>query len=104
MAVVNVPEVQVTELVMFAVLESLYVPVAVNCCVEPAGIDGFAGVTAMDNSAGPGSTVRFVVPLIAPEVALIVVLPAATPLARPVELIVAAAVLLEVHVTEFVMF
>ena len=35
-------------------LPSEYVPVAVNCCVVPFGIDGFAGVTAIDTRvAGP---------------------------------------------------
>ena len=41
-------EVQVTVLVRFLVLASLYVPVAVNGCVLPLGIDGVAGVTAID--------------------------------------------------------
>ena len=35
---------------MLAVLLSLYVPVAVNCCVAPFVMDGFAGVTAIDCS------------------------------------------------------
>ncbi len=46
-----VDEVQVTWLVRFWVLESEYVPVAVNCCVPPMRHDGFAGVTAIDVSA-----------------------------------------------------
>jgi hypothetical protein len=41
-------EAQLTELVMFCVLPSEYVPVAVNCSVVPAAIDGFAGVTAIE--------------------------------------------------------
>jgi hypothetical protein len=41
-------ELQVTEFVRFCVLPSLYVPVAVNCCVPPFAIDGFAGVTIID--------------------------------------------------------
>jgi hypothetical protein len=46
-------ELQVTVLVRFCLLLSLYVPVAVNCCVMPATIEGFAGVTASDtNVAG----------------------------------------------------
>jgi len=40
----------VTWPVRFAVLLSLYVPVAVNCCVRPLVTDGFAGVTAIDCS------------------------------------------------------
>ena len=47
-ATVVVAEFQVTEPLIFAWLESLYVPVAVNCCIVPLAIDGFAGVTAMD--------------------------------------------------------
>src|SRR5437773_1574570 len=54
-------EIQVTELVRFCVLPSVYVPVAVNCCGNPAAIDGFAGVTAIDTSAG-GATVSVVDP------------------------------------------
>ena len=42
-----VPEVHVTEEVMFRDVPSEYVPVAVNCFVNPAGVDGLAGVTAM---------------------------------------------------------
>ena len=41
-------ELQVTELVRFWVLLSLYVPVAVNCCGKPLATEGFAGVTAIE--------------------------------------------------------
>jgi hypothetical protein len=61
-------EVQLTELVRFCWLPSLYVPVAVNCSVAPFTIDAFAGVTASDTKLG-GVTVRFVDPLIDPEAA-----------------------------------
>jgi len=47
---------------------------------------------------------RLVEPETAPEVAVMVILPKATLVAKPPALIVAAAVLLELHVTEFVMF
>ena len=47
-ATVVVPEFHVTWLVMFAVVVSLYVPVAVNCCVLPLEIEGLIGVMAMD--------------------------------------------------------
>ena len=53
-ATVVVAEAQVTWLVMFWVLLSEYVPVAVNCCVPPAWIVGFAGVTAIEFSVGAG--------------------------------------------------
>ena len=46
-ATVVVAEAQVTEPVMMAVELSEYVPVATNCWVEPAAMDGLAGVTAM---------------------------------------------------------
>jgi hypothetical protein len=39
-----------TEAVRFWVLPPLKRPVAVNCCVFPAAIEGFAGVTVMDMS------------------------------------------------------
>jgi hypothetical protein len=42
-------EFQVTCAEMSCVLPSEYVPVATNCFVVPAAIDGFAGVTAMDS-------------------------------------------------------
>jgi hypothetical protein len=53
---------------------SLYVPVAVNCCVLPIEIEGFAGVIAMDTSV-TAVTVSAVEPWIEPEVAVIVVPP-----------------------------
>jgi hypothetical protein len=95
-------EVHVTALVRFNVLLSLYVPVAVNCCVAPFAIDGFTGLTAIDTRAAV--TVKPVEPLTDPEVACIVVLPVFTPVASPVAPIVAATVLVELHVTELVRF
>jgi hypothetical protein len=44
----GVPDAQVTVEVMSAMLESLYVPLAVNCCVNPLVTAGAAGVTAID--------------------------------------------------------
>ncbi len=74
---------------------------AVNCCVAPAGTDGLAGVTAMETRVG-AVTVRTVDPLIVPEVAVIVVVPAATVVANPAELMVAALVAEEVQMAELV--
>ena len=54
-------------------------------------MEGFAGVTAMETRAA-AVTVKPVEPLIEPEVALIVVVPAATAVARPPALTVATAV------------
>ena len=75
-------ELQVAELVRFCVLLSLYVPVAVNCCVPFFTIKGFAGVTEIETSTG-AVTVRFVEPLMAPDAAEIVVEPVPTPVASP---------------------
>jgi hypothetical protein len=51
-AVAGVPDTHVAVLLTssacVAPAMSLYVPVATNCCVVPSGIDGAAGVTAMD--------------------------------------------------------
>jgi hypothetical protein len=83
---------------MFCVVLSLYVPVAVNCCVYPVEIVGLAGVTAMDVSVAV-CTVRTVLPVIPLKVAEIVLVPAAAPVVRPEAVMVATPVLEEVHVT-----
>jgi hypothetical protein len=102
-AVVVVPEDQVTLDVRFCVVPSLKVPVAVNCCVAPLAIDGFAGVTAIDCSVA-AVTVRTVEPLIPPDVALIVEVPTPAPVASPAALIVAVVVVPDDHVTVLVRF
>ena len=50
------------------------VPVAVNCCVCPVAIDGFAGVTAIDCNVA-AVTVNIVEPVTPLNVALIVDVP-----------------------------
>lgn len=45
-------ELQVTELVRSPVLPSVNVPVAMNCCVVPLGIERLLGVTLMEASVG----------------------------------------------------
>src|SRR5271166_5891740 len=102
-AVVVLDDAHVTLAVRLCVELSLYVPVAVNCCVPPAATDGFTGVTAMDTSVA-AVTVNVVLPETLPLVALIVVLPAFNADAKPVPLIVAVAVLDEAHVTLAVRF
>jgi len=74
------------------------VPVAVNCLVLPTGRLGLAGVTAMEDRVAR-VTVRVVLPEIAPEVAVMVEVPAATAVARPLLLTVATDVLDELQVT-----
>lgn len=76
-------EVQRTDPVTSWVLESLKVPVAVNCSVVPTAMLGLAGVTASETSVA-AVTVRDAVPLTEPDVAVIVVVPVPTPAASPV--------------------
>jgi hypothetical protein len=79
------------------------VPVAVNCCVDPLVIVGFAGLTAIDCRVA-AVTVRRVEPLIAPDVAVMVLVPAAAAVANPPAVMVAVAVVPEAQVTEAVRF
>src|SRR4029077_2758861 len=81
---------------------SLNVPVAVNCCVAPLLIDGFAGVTAIDTSVA-GVTVSSVEPVMLPLVAEIVEVPVPTLVASPVLLIVATVPVAEAHAAVVVM-
>ncbi len=60
----------------------VYVPIAVNCCVNPFAILGVSGVTAIDTSAAV-LTVKVVDPDIAPKVAVISDEPVLTVVARP---------------------
>ena len=78
-----VSELQVAVDVRSCVVPSVNDPVAVNCCVVPRAIDGFAGVTAMDTSAA-ALTVKTVLPLTEPEVAVIVAAPVLTLVASPI--------------------
>jgi hypothetical protein len=92
-------EVQVEVAVRSLVLESLYVPVALNCCVPPMAIVGVAGVTAIECSVGAG-TVIVAWPCTPPlDVAMMFALPAATAVASPEAETIAVDVLSEVHVT-----
>jgi len=49
-AAVAFDDAHVTFAVTVRVEASLYVPVAVNCCIPPAASDGFSGVIAIDTS------------------------------------------------------
>src|SRR5438309_5797494 len=81
-AVVSVSELHIAVVVRSCVLPSVYVPVAINASVVPSAIVAFSGVTAIDTSAA-GVTASVVVPFTAPEVAVIVVVPAALVRASP---------------------
>jgi hypothetical protein len=78
--------------------------VAVNCCVFPAATDGLVGVTAIEVKTA-AVTVNVAVPLILPEVAVIVAVPALMPFASPVwKPTVAVVVLDEVQFAVVVRF
>ena len=82
-AIVALDEAHVTVVVMSFVEPSLYVPVAINCCVCAGLIDGFNGETAIDCSV-TAFAVRVLPGLTTvPCVAVICVVPGLTPVAKP---------------------
>ena len=95
----GVDDIHCTDEVRFWVELSLYVPVAVNCCVVPRGIEGVGGATAIETSTAPlACTIREPVTLLSR--ALIVALPvAATAVTRPEVLTVAIPAFEEDQVT-----
>jgi hypothetical protein len=73
----------------------------VNCCVWPAAADVFVGVTAIEvNTAAV--TVNVADPVIVPEVAVMVAVPWATPVAKALMLTVAIEVADEAQVAVLV--
>ena len=82
-AAAGVEDVQTTDAVMSCVLLSLKVPVAVNCFVVSMAMVELAGVTSKETKVA-AVTVSDAVPLIEPEVAVIVVVPVPTLVAKPV--------------------
>jgi hypothetical protein len=89
---------QLTCVVISKLVVSEYVPVAVNCWVVPTSMLGLAGVTAMEDRVAE-FTVRVVLPETLPVVAVMVVVPTETPMARPVLSIVATDGFDELQVT-----
>ena len=83
-------------------LLSLNLPVALNCCVVPDGMLGVPGDTAMLTSVAE-VTVNNAEAFTEPAVALIVVCPAAIPVATPFDEIVATNGF-EPQMTDAVMF
>jgi len=75
------------------------VPVALNCWLVPMAMLGAAGVTAMEVSVAEVSVVE---PVTSPKAAVMVVEPAATAVARPEAVMVAAPVFDELQVTNVV--
>ncbi|MDR3579358.1 MAG: hypothetical protein P4L44_05300 [Oryzomonas sp.] len=98
-------ELQVTDEVRSCVVPSENVPVALNCWVPPTATVGLAGWSAIELSVSE-ETVKVVEAETFPDVALIVVMPAATaaavPLLPAVLLMVATTVLVleELQVTD----
>jgi len=74
----------VAKLVRFCVVLLENVPVAVNCCVDPVGKEEVRGVMEIEINVA-GDTVNTVDPDMLPDVAVIVVEPAATGVASPFE-------------------
>jgi hypothetical protein len=91
-------EVQVACEHISRLVPSEYEPVAVNCWVLPAGTFALSGVSVIEAKVA-SVTVRVVVPDILPEEAAMVVVPGLTPVASPLLLTVAVAVLEELQVT-----
>ncbi len=105
-AIPGLDELQVTCEVMSKLVPSAKAPVAMNCWVIPTGTFALTGVTDMEDRVAE-ITVKIVVPMEGPvekllgveEVAVMVVVPGAMAVARPLLLIVATAGLDEVQVT-----
>src|SRR5579864_8001692 len=95
-------EVHNTSAVISFVLPSEYLAVALNCWVKPSAND--AGDGDIEIEEREGVTVSPVLEEIPDLLAPIVVVPAATAVTSPEELMVAALVLDELHFTEAVMF
>jgi hypothetical protein len=101
-------EVHVTELVTFFVVESVYVPVARNCCGRPSAKLAVGGVIERDRKIA-AVTVRVAVPEMPvwESVAVTVAEPSAMAVARPLEPVAFDTETAEeddVHVTAVVMF
>lgn len=84
---------------MSCVLLSLKVPVAVNCFVVPTAMLEFVGVTPIETRVA-ALTLREELPVTPPELAVILVLPVPTAVAKPEELTEATLAADEDHVTE----
>jgi hypothetical protein len=75
-------DIHATDAVRFCVLPLLNVPVAVNCCVVPSGMEGLWGATASETRMA-GVTVTTADPETAPEDAETVPWPTAVAVAKP---------------------
>jgi hypothetical protein len=91
-------EFHVTLFVMSVVLPSEKIPLAVKACVWPVAMEAVAGVRTIDVNWA-AVTVADAEPVVDPIVAVMVELPAATPVTKPVEFTVAKDVLRALQVT-----
>jgi hypothetical protein len=91
-------ELHVTLFVISVVLPSEKIPLAVNDCVWPVAMEAVAGVMTIDANWA-AVTVAVAEPFVDPIVAVMVELPADTPVTNPDEFTAAYAVLSEFHVT-----
>lgn len=96
-------ELQYADWVRSCVLPSVKVPVAANCWLVPAAIEGSNGVMAIETSVA-GVTVSSVEPTTDPDIALTLAVPTPTLLASPVLLIVAVETVSDDHVAVIVRF
>src|SRR5579875_1335069 len=101
-ATAELDEDQVTELLRLRVLPSLYVPVAVSCCMSPGSSEMLSGAIEIETNVTLAVTISPVLPVTLPDVASIVVAPVAAAVASPEELIVATAGFAEFQVTMLV--
>ena len=76
---------QVTDVVRFCVLESLYVPTAVNCSVVPAAMLGLTGVTAIETKVAAVTVKVTAGELTALSAAVTDVAPGVSVVARPLD-------------------
>jgi len=102
-ATATADELHLAVLLRFCVLPLLYVPVAVNCWVLPAATEALAGVTESEVKTA-AVTVSVAEPVIAPDLAVMVVVPGATVVANPLALIFAIVVADELQFAELVRF
>jgi len=91
-------EIQMTSVVISWVVPSEYNPEAANCRVTPPGMLGLAGVTDIEDRVAE-VTVRVAFPEVAPEAAVMVVIPGAMAVAKPLRSTAATDVLDEVQMT-----
>ena len=85
-------------------LPSLKVPVAVNCKVVPFAIDELLALRAINRSVAAVTDSAKEFEITPTCVAVMLLDPTATPVARPLELMLTVAGLKETHVAVFVRF